>query len=882
MHYAAGMEPLPGYVLVRYLGAGCIGDVWEASGPGGTAAALKFIRLAGASGIKEYRAIQRVKRLVHPNLNPITACWLLDGGGKILNPGSRPHDVTSDGPAATLVIAMLLGSMSLQTRLSECRQMDLGGIPAEELLGYMEDAARGLDFLNQSEHGLGVDDPGPIQHGDIKPLNLLLVGNATQVCDFGLATALQDHRRSMERSAGTPAYMAPEICRGEAPSRHTDQYSLAISYYELRTGQLPMSEQDLTSITRVADAHKKNRLTFELTSDAEQGVLRRATALAPDDRYHSAREFVKQLRKAVDTGRLQETVNYQAGDVRKTSAETTPADMTASDVSLSGVPATSDAPPPSIAIPHEGIPHEAIETQHTSSPRATIAELEGRVPPIQKTRVESKETMRVTFVEPPVGPESSSLVRDTQVQPPNAPSGKSWSDTSPDPSRRRISGGLLGGMAAGILVVGGALGWPASPLYIGPRTPVKPVEPPKTTLPKKQPNAKDPDGKSPVQPIPPPFVGDWKKARELFLVGDMPGALQQRPDVKMPASLRHSVVHHWQAHEPPIDSMAFDPAAELITAAQDELRLWTIPGDAPNGKTKLSLMNTGEATFAVFSNDAQHLIVGRANGTIAVWEGGGLAGAAKATTSFPSAIKDQPVILSVAANGARCAAGTNDGEVARWPLQPTLPGDQFFGQPFVWAAPPDKADVVGLAFVGEHLVGLDDSGRLLHFQPTDSKPRVLYTLTPTKAGIALEASSRWVAAADESTLHVWRRSEIAQALDSQARRLATPSPTTGTGWTCPFSGAIKTCKFLSLGEADYLVVLTYAETLHIWDLAGEAPQWSCSIKQLAEAAEIMVSYSSVLQPLNNGRLAVALGNGQVVAVDLPTLILTLQPKPAQP
>src|SRR5262249_17619535 len=147
------------------------------------------------------------------------------------------------------------------------------GIPVEELLEYMTAAAKAIDFLNQPTHDLG-SGPIAIQHCDIKPQNILIVGGAVQVCDFGLARPLNEARKTAT-AAGSYAYIAPEVIK-LTPSRSSDQYSLAISYVELRTGSLPFGTE---SLYKVMMAHLQGALDFSRLPEAEQTVLKRATAL---------------------------------------------------------------------------------------------------------------------------------------------------------------------------------------------------------------------------------------------------------------------------------------------------------------------------------------------------------------------------------------------------------------------------------------------------------------------------------------------------------------------------------------------------------------------------------------------------------------------------
>ncbi len=306
-----GFPFAPGYRLVQFLGRGQFGQVWSASAPGGTLAAVKFIDLSGSEGHKEFAGVKRVKRIRHANLMPITAIWLLDSNWHVIDDVPEDAVATVDlshaglgsaevgtgslhTQASWLVVAMLLGGKNLQDRLKECQQDGEPGVPPRELLGYLEDAAKGLDFLNSPTHDLG-EGPVAIQHCDVKPANLVLLGNSVVICDFGLARILSRNQVTATSTAGTPAYMAPEAIAGR-PSRTTDQYSLALTYYHLRTGVLPTSQG---SVWEILDAHRRGDLNFSGVPPQEEAVLKRATLLNWEQRFESNAEFIDHLRDAL-------------------------------------------------------------------------------------------------------------------------------------------------------------------------------------------------------------------------------------------------------------------------------------------------------------------------------------------------------------------------------------------------------------------------------------------------------------------------------------------------------------------------------------------------------------------------------------------------------
>ena len=97
-----------------------------------------------------------------------------------------------------------LADETLINRYESFRQQNLAGIPRDILLAYMRDIADALDYMGE-KFGL--------QHLDIKPGNLLLVGDRVKVADFGLVKEL--HGDNVTATGGvSPAYAACEFFDG--------------------------------------------------------------------------------------------------------------------------------------------------------------------------------------------------------------------------------------------------------------------------------------------------------------------------------------------------------------------------------------------------------------------------------------------------------------------------------------------------------------------------------------------------------------------------------------------------------------------------------------------------------------------------------------------
>jgi hypothetical protein len=268
-------EPIPGYRLIERLGGGGFGEVWKCEAPGGLHKAIKFVfgdlGAAGEEGHRaeqELKALSRVKTVRHPYILSLERYDIHDG---------------------QLMIVMELADKNLWDRFKEYRARGLPGIPRPELLTYMEETAEALDLMN-SEYQL--------QHLDIKPQNLFLVHQHVKVADFGLVKDLEGMQASVTGGV-TPVYAAPETFDGWV-SRYCDQYSLAIVYQELLTGQRPFAG---TNIRQLILQHLQTPPNVSPLPPADQPVIARALAKTPGDRFPTCRDLVEAL-KSEDGGAL--------------------------------------------------------------------------------------------------------------------------------------------------------------------------------------------------------------------------------------------------------------------------------------------------------------------------------------------------------------------------------------------------------------------------------------------------------------------------------------------------------------------------------------------------------------------------------------------------
>ena len=282
---------LGSYRLEEPLGKGGMGEVFRATHQMlARPAAVKLIRpeLLGSSSPDAARVIvQRFRREAEAaaSLRSPHSIGLYDFG------------VSNDG--TFFLVTELLDGLDLETLVER-----FGPLPPERCVHLLRQVCDSL----QEAHTRG------LVHRDIKPSNIFtcrlgLTVDFVKVLDFGLVKAVNEGEREStlltapDSTTGTPAYIAPEVVRGDrVPDHRVDIYTLGCVAYWLLTGRLvfqaPNAIQLLYQHANATPIAPSQLSEFEVPAELDSVILA-CLAKFPEERPQSAAELSRRLAAAV-------------------------------------------------------------------------------------------------------------------------------------------------------------------------------------------------------------------------------------------------------------------------------------------------------------------------------------------------------------------------------------------------------------------------------------------------------------------------------------------------------------------------------------------------------------------------------------------------------
>ncbi len=268
-----GRRTIGGYELLREIGRGGMGVVFEACREGSENVphvALKILPLAGLIGERALRRFERevriLERLDHKQIVAM-----------------REFGTEQDSPYLVMDL--------------------IDGQPLSELVGKLSplEAAQLIASLARAVHAA---HEGGVLHRDIKPQNVIVDRSGVPVLlDFGLTAACDEVSiTSSGDLLGTPPYMSPEQARGEQATVRSDVNALGLVLYELVAGHPAFDLEDRSQLMKAverADFIHPSHLRPSVSPDLVK-ILSCATAWNAGRRYGSAAALAEDLERFVE------------------------------------------------------------------------------------------------------------------------------------------------------------------------------------------------------------------------------------------------------------------------------------------------------------------------------------------------------------------------------------------------------------------------------------------------------------------------------------------------------------------------------------------------------------------------------------------------------
>jgi serine/threonine protein kinase len=256
------------YVLVRKLGAGGFGEVWQAE---------KHTKLSVNNfALKFFRPKEEDKLTLEKEKREIGIWQKVSGMPNII--GIIEADEFEE---YIYVVSEYADGGSLEKRMLA----NVGRpFPVEEAITIVLETLSGLSSLHQMS----------FVHRDVKPANILIRRGVYCLADFGISREMKAHSKSTQ-TAGTYEYMSPESFENRPVTVHSDIWAVGVIMQQLLTGSAPFPQKEIPSLIYAI----LNRDPEEMPQNIPAGlreIVKKALEKNPQNRFNSAAEMINALK----------------------------------------------------------------------------------------------------------------------------------------------------------------------------------------------------------------------------------------------------------------------------------------------------------------------------------------------------------------------------------------------------------------------------------------------------------------------------------------------------------------------------------------------------------------------------------------------------------